>query len=191
MSKKTLRKLCWGICLLMSCAAGAFAQGGPPPGGGGGRQGGQGGMGGPGWPGGPNGQGNPNGQGGPHGEGSPQGRGVSQPHNALQFGPVGRWWDDRTVTRAVGLSNVQQRKMDGIFNANKPAILDSYKAFLKAQANLQTVNSDPKADKARLFAAIDAVTQARGALQKATSAMLLEIRQQMEPAQIEKLEKLQ
>jgi hypothetical protein len=81
--------------------------------------------------------------------------------------------------------------MDAIFNANKPAILASYKAFLSEQSKLEALNKDPQVDKARLFAVIDAVSQARASLQKATSQMLLEIRQQMNSDQIVKLEKLQ
>jgi hypothetical protein len=81
--------------------------------------------------------------------------------------------------------------MDGIFNANKGAILSSYKALLSEQAKLDKLNKDPQVDKARLFEAIDAVSQARASLQKATSQMLLQIRQQMDAEQIAKLEELQ
>jgi Heavy-metal resistance len=111
--------------------------------------------------------------------------------NALQFGPVGRWWDDKSVARNLALSSQQQRRMDTIFNAHKPAIVDSYKAFLKAQANLETVNRDPHPDQAQVFSAIDAANQARSALQKATSSMLLEIRREMSSDQLDKLGKLQ
>jgi hypothetical protein len=113
------------------------------------------------------------------------------PHNALQFGPVGRWWDDRSVMQQIGLRREQQRRMDTIFDAHKPAILDSYKVFLKAQANLAAVNKDPHAEKNQVFAAIDAVNGARSALQKAASAMLLQIRKEMSPDQIDKLQKIQ
>ena len=113
------------------------------------------------------------------------------PHNALQFGPVGRWWDDQSVVQSIGLRREQQKRMDAIFDANKPAILDSYKGFLKAQSNLTAVNKDPQANKDRVFAAIDAVNQARASLQKATSAMLLQIRKEMDPDQVNKLEKIQ
>ena len=75
--------------------------------------------------------------------------------------------------------------------ANKPAILDSYKGFLNAQSNLAAVNKDPQANKDTVFAAIDAVNQARAALQKATSAMLLQIRKEMDPDQVSKLEKVE
>lgn len=108
--------------------------------------------------------------------------------NALQFGPVGRWWDDHSVIQAIGLRREQQRRMDAIFDRNKPAILDSYKVFLKAQSDLTAANKDPQTTKDRVFAAIDEVNQARASLQKATSSMLLQIKQEMDTDQINKLE---
>lgn len=121
---------------------------------------------------------------------------MGSPHSStarrsiLQLGPVGRWWDDKKVTNAIGLRREQRRRMDDIFNANKPAILSSYKTFLKEQANLDAVSKDKHTDKSRLFAAIDAVSRARASLQKATAQMLLQIRQEMDQDQIKKLEKI-
>lgn len=183
-------------CLAAATGRGAFGQGqhpggpppgGPPPGGvppagfpgGGGPQTGPGGSG-PGRPDGP----------GTAGPGAGMHRGNNAAHSSVQFGPVGRWWDDRTVVQSIGLRREQQRQMDTIFNANKPAIVSSYKTFLNEQAKLKALNKDPKVDQTRLFTAIDEVNQARAALQKATAQMLLEIRKQMTPDQIEKLEKL-
>jgi hypothetical protein len=191
MSTKILRILCCCICLALAPCVRSVAQG--PP------QGGQGGEdrdrpdrpGSPGSPGGPGGPAGPGGSRERHHTESARGKVTAPARNALQFGPVGRWWDNRSVVQAIGLRREQQRKMDSIFNANKPAILDSYKTYLQAQANLSTVNKAPQADKDHVFAAIDAVNQARSSLQKATSAMLLQIRQEMEPAQIDKLEKVQ
>lgn len=133
------------------------------------------------------------GQGRPNGHG-PDGAGLRRSdnagHSSLQFGPVGRWWDDRTVVQSIGLRREQQRQMDTIFNANKPAIVSSYKTFLNEQEKLKAMNKDPNVDQTQLFTTIDQVNQARAALQKATAQMLLQIRQQMSPDQIEKLEKL-
>ncbi len=184
MSKITLKILCFCFCLALIPSLNSLAQEGGDrdhdrPGG-------------PGSPGGPGGLSGPAGPREPrHPEHRGKGRSTIVPHNALQFGPVGRWWDNRSVVQQIGLRREQQRRMDSIFDANKPAILDSYKGFLKAQSNLTTVNKDPKADKDQVFAAIDAVNQARSALQKATSAMLLQIRQQMDPDQVNKLEKVE
>jgi hypothetical protein len=139
-------------------------------------------LGGPGGPGGPN---------DVHGTNSGSASGAAMQKNALQFGPVGRWWDDKSVVQQIGLSKNQQKKMDSIFDANKPAILSTYKTFQKAQTNLAAVNKDTKADKTTVFAAIDDVNHARSDLQKATSAMLLQIRNEMDSNQIAKLEKIQ
>jgi len=111
--------------------------------------------------------------------------------SGVQFGPVGRWWDDRSVVRTIGISDDQKRRMDSIFNANKPAILASYQAYLKEQSKLAALSHNPQADQAATFSAIDAVNQARAALQKATAQTYMQIRQQMNPDQIQKLEKIQ
>jgi Spy/CpxP family protein refolding chaperone len=187
MKIRFLRIACIGLCLVAATAAGAFAQGRGGPGGGGPPPGG----GGPGGPGGPGGSVGPGGFGTqppPSMTGSP--RTNSPAHGALQLGPVGRWWDDKSVAQTVGIRKEQQKKMDAIFGANKQAILDSYKIFLSEQAKLDALSKNPKADQAKLFAAIDAVSQARAGLQKATTQMLLQVRQQMDPDQIAKLEKL-
>jgi Spy/CpxP family protein refolding chaperone len=182
MNARFLRIVSLFFCLLVAISTSAFAQGkgpgGAPP---------------------PAGRG-PNGPGGAPPPGSASGENqanssVSSQANTsmrtgLQLGPVGRWWDDRSVGQSIGLRSEQKRKMDAIFNTNKPAIVGSYKAYLSEQSKLNALSKDLQADQARLFAAIDAVSEARASLQKATAQMLLQIRQQMDTQQIEKLEKL-
>ena len=92
--------------------------------------------------------------------------------------------------RTIGLSTDQQKKMDVVFNANKPAILATYKTFLAEQAKLDAISKQSQVDQSKMFAAIDAVSQARVALQKANTQMLLQIREQMNADQIAKLEAL-
>jgi Spy/CpxP family protein refolding chaperone len=91
---------------------------------------------------------------------------------------------------SVGINRQQQKRMDSIFDANRSAIVSSYKTFLKAQANLDALNKATHPDQAQVFSAIDAVNQARASLQKAASAMLLQIRGEMTSEQVEKLESL-
>jgi len=182
-----------GACLTSVMALGSTAHGqspggpphgGPPPGapGPGGSGPGSGGPGGGNTPGGPTGSRAP-------GTGAKGAAGAAR--SGTQFGPVGRWWDDKSVVQTIGLRKEQQQKMDVIFNANKPAILQSYKSFLNEQSKYEKISKDPQVDQASLFAAIDNVSKARASLQKATAQMLLQIRQQMDPDQIAKLEKLQ
>lgn len=185
MKMRLLRIVCICTCLVATAGLSALAQGKPPSGGGPGGPppGGYG-------PGGPGSLSAPGGPGGPPSSGARSASTNGTAHGAVQIGPVGRWWDDKTVVRAIGIGKVQQRQMDATFSANKPAILNSYKTFLSEQAKLNALSKDPNVDKERLFAAIDAVNQARAALQKATTQMQLQIRQQMKPEQIKKLEKL-
>jgi hypothetical protein len=124
----------------------------------------------------------------PAGSGSPGANGPAS--GGVQFGPVGRWWDDKSVVQAVGLSKDQQKKMDTIFSANKPAILDSYKTFLREQSRLEALNKDSKATKEQIAGAHDAVEKARATLQKTTAQMLEQIRQQMAADQITRLQNL-
>jgi hypothetical protein len=169
------------LVLLCTCLTGGIAlaqgrgPGGPPPGGGapGGR--------GPGGPGGPPAPANNN-------SGATNG---NARNSTAQFGPVGRWWDTKSAAQTVGLSRQQQKKMDVIFNANKPAIVQTYKILLAEQAKLDKLTKDPNVDKSQMFAAIDAVNQAHSALEKATTQMLLQIRQEMDADQLQRLEKLQ
>jgi len=81
--------------------------------------------------------------------------------------------------------------MDSIFKANKPAIVASYRTYLQEKAKLDSLSNQNSVDKATMFAAIDSVNEARANLQKATTQMLLEIRGEMDPEQIKKLEKIQ
>jgi Spy/CpxP family protein refolding chaperone len=112
-------------------------------------------------------------------------------YSVLSLGPAGRWWDDKFIVQTVGLTKDQTKRMDRIFNANKPAILESYEAFLKEQSRLDALSKDPQVDQVRLFAGIDAVSLARASLQKTTTQMLLQLRRQMNPDQIHKLDQLQ
>jgi hypothetical protein len=192
------------LCLCVMLAGGVALAQGRGPGGGGGAPGG-GGMGGPGMPGGggPGGMGAPgggnapsNGRPNPQASGPSAGGGAKQPvatsspaHGGLQLGPPGRWWDDKSFAKDVGLSKEQQKKMDGVFDANKGAIVDSYNALTREQTKLQTLSQAKTLDEGKIFAQIDTVAQARVALEKANAHMLLMVRQQMDAEQLARMDK--
>ena len=188
-----------GICLAIGVASTALAQGrgpgGPPPGGGGpggpgGGGPGGGGMGGPQFPGGPNPggprppEGSPQ-QPGPRGQ-SPQG----PPPAGLQLGPPGqRWWDDKGYVRSLKLRPEQQAKMDAIFEQNRAALLSRFEGVHQEEAQMDQLTSSPALDEAALFAQIDRVAKARADLEKATTHMLLQMRKEMDPDQIKRLDR--
>jgi Spy/CpxP family protein refolding chaperone len=173
------------LCLFLCAGAskGAYGQGpgGHPPSG---PPGGRVSSGAPGAPGNSNVPGNSNGPGNASRQAS------VTTANGVKLGPPGRWWDDRATTQAVGLRKDQQKKMDVIFDASKPAIISAYVAFQKQQTALNELSKSPQVDKAKIFAAIDSVNQARAALEKANTQMLLQIQAQLDPAQLAKLESL-
>jgi hypothetical protein len=177
---------------LMLATAAAFAQGRP----GGGGMGGGGGMRGGGSPMGRPGGGFPGAQpnygGGPSMQRppnlNPPGT-LSTMRGGLQLGPPGRWWDDRGFAKSLNLRKDQQKKMDAIFNANKGAILDSYKVLQEQELRLESATRDTKLDETKIFAAIDGVNQARSVLEKANAHMLLQVRGEMDADQVTQMER--
>jgi Spy/CpxP family protein refolding chaperone len=145
-------------------------------------------------PGFPAGQGSPGGfpSSGRAGGAPPAGRAADVPRSSTHtsLGPPGRWWDDRNFAMSIGLTKDQQHKMDAIFNKSKPALLDKYNSLQMEQSKLEALMNLPQPDKQRLFTQIDAVNQARAALEKVNTQMLLQIRQQMQPEQVARLDKL-
>ncbi|MCU1322602.1 MAG: hypothetical protein JWM43_2251 [Acidobacteriaceae bacterium] len=187
--RKPLQSLLLCTSLLLA-GANALAQGRGPGGGGPGGPGGGGPGGGPGF-GQPSGfHGNiPNGRtGGPLQSSGTKGTNSTM-RGGLQLGPPGRWWDDKGFAKSLGLSKDQQKKMDQAFNANKSAILGTYKALKKEESQLEALTRQPKLDETRIFAGIDSVAQARAALEKANAHMLLQVRQEMDADQITRMEK--
>jgi Spy/CpxP family protein refolding chaperone len=95
---------------------------------------------------------------------------------AMHVGPPGRWWDDPQMAQRVGLSQAQQRKMDDVFQQSRPQLIDLNAALQKQEALLDPMLASDPVDDQKVLAQISLVVQARGALEKASSAMLLGLR---------------
>ena len=113
---------------------------------------------------------------------------VRFPHPGLQLGLGGRWWDDHKVVKKLNLSPSQQQRMDSIFEANKPTLVTLYSNLLREQTRLASIPPGDLQDEARVFAAIDRVAQARSHLEKENVHMLLQVRQQLDPQQLQLLD---
>jgi len=183
------RALLAGVWLASAAVPFALAQGrgpgGPPPGGPGGGMGG-GGMNGGGapFPGGDTGRGGPS----PSiGQGSQP---ANPPRGGLQFGPPGqRWWDDKSFAKSLKLRPEQQTRMDAIFEQNRTALVSRYQTLEQAESQMDRILKDPRLDEATLFTQIDRIAQARADLEKANTHYLLQLRKEMDPDQIARLEK--
>jgi len=177
------------VCLAVGAATTlAQVRGGPPMGGGPG-VGPGGGMGGPPFPGGGIGVGG-------IGVGSLPQAGQSQPRiqgndgsrSGLQLGPVGRWWDDHSVVKSLKLRPEQTARMDAIFEQNRGSLMQHFQGLQQAELLLDALARSPVPDEVALDTQIDRVAQARAELEKVNTHMLLQIRREMEPEQIKRLE---
>ncbi len=106
----------------------------------------------------------------------------------LQLGPPGRWWDDRSFARSLGLDSGQQHRMDEVFNATKPTLVKLFKTLQHEESQLEKLTRGRNPDEAQIFAQIDRVTQARGEVEKASAHMLLAIRKEMTDDQVARLD---
>lgn len=168
-------------CLMMAATA-AYAQG---PGGPGGPGGGPGGMG---MPGGGGRMGGMRGGGMPHGDGSGGGMRGGNSHGN---GVSGRWWDNKGVAKSLGLNGDQQKRMDQVFSQNRDTLQQRYDAFVKQQSKLDALKRTNSASENDLFTEIQRTAQARAELEQAYTHMQLQIRGELTPDQINKLEEAQ
>ena len=177
----------FGYVALLQAQQGGPPHGGPPSGAGGGNSqpGGINGM-----PGTPTSMGNAGDipRGGPPPGSAPDQRGtVSTMSGGLQLGPPGRWWDDKHFAKDLHLRPEQQKKMDGIFDENRAALIRTYDGLQQEEQRMQTLVNAPVLDENALFTQIDRVAQARAALEKANTHLMLQIRGEMTAEQIARL----
>jgi Spy/CpxP family protein refolding chaperone len=111
------------------------------------------------------------------------------PRIGLQLGLGGRWWDDGKVGKRLTLRDDQRRHMDDIFEANKPTLVTLYTNLQREETRLASLPPGDMQDESKVFAAIDRVAAARTELEKASAHYLVQIRQQMDPAQLDQLDR--
>jgi Spy/CpxP family protein refolding chaperone len=118
---------------------------------------------------------------------------MSQPrselHSGLQLGLGGRWWDDHKTVRKLNLRPDQQHRMDDIFETNKPTLLTLFSNLQREETHLASLPPTDLQDESKVFAAIDRVSHARSDLEKENAHMLLQIRQQLDPNQLQTLDR--
>ncbi len=125
----------------------------------------------------------------PNGFDRPAAESHGMPRMGLQLGLGGRWWDDHGTAKKLNLSSDQQRRMDGIFEANWPTITNLYTNLQHEEINLGSLSNADLRDETKVFAAIDRVSHARTDLEKEYAHTFLQIRQQLDPDQLEALDK--
>jgi Spy/CpxP family protein refolding chaperone len=125
---------------------------------------------------------------GPRGFGRSNADSRSQSRMGLQLGLGGRWWDDHGTARKLRLNSDQQTRMDGIFEANRPALTSAYTNLQHEELNLAGLSHADLQDESKVFTAIDRVSHARSDLEKQYAHTLLQLRQQLDPQQLDALD---
>ncbi|HLI76915.1 MAG TPA: Spy/CpxP family protein refolding chaperone [Acidobacteriaceae bacterium] len=135
-----------------------------------------------------NGMGNRDNGGPPPGRAPESAGTTSAMRGGLQLGPPGRWWDDKHFAKDLKLRPDQQRRMDGIFEANRASLIRRLEDSHQEETRLESLVHSKNLDETALSAQIDRVWQARAELEKAYTHYLLQIRNEMDADQVSRLE---
>jgi protein CpxP len=107
---------------------------------------------------------------------------------AFHLGPPGRWWNNPAFAAELGLSPDQQKRMEAVFEQNRPELIDLSTAVQKEEANMEPLLSVDQPDESKVLMQIDRIAQARAQLEKANARMLLGLRRVLTQDQWKKLE---
>jgi Spy/CpxP family protein refolding chaperone len=102
----------------------------------------------------------------------------------------GRWWNDPMLAQKLNISADQKEKMDGIYEQYKLHLIDLNANLQKQQVLLEPMVASKAPDQAKTLAQIDAVVNARAALERENAHMLFAIRETLTPDQWQKLKVL-
>ncbi len=113
---------------------------------------------------------------------------VGAVRGGLQFGPPGRWWDDKRFAKDLRLRPDQQHRMDAIFEANRAGLQRRLQDLEQEQNRMGALTHTRVLDEPALLAEIDRMAVAHAELEKANTHYLLQIRAEMDTEQIARLE---
>ncbi|MDR3735574.1 MAG: periplasmic heavy metal sensor [Acidobacteriaceae bacterium] len=122
------------------------------------------------------------------GNANPRQKNAEHAQSTLQLGPAGRWWDDQKVAKAVGLKPEQRQRMDTVFNANKTQLFNTYRTLKIEESKLDSLQRAESPDEDKILAQIDKVTALRGQLAKSSASLALQLRKELTPDQLQKLQ---
>lgn len=87
------------------------------------------------------------------------------------------------MSKRLGLSSDQKKRMDDVFQQNRLKLIDLHAALSREEATLDPLIDSPQMDDTKILAQIDRVAQARADLEKANARLLLGIRHVLTPDQ--------
>ncbi len=101
--------------------------------------------------------------------------------------PEGKWWKNPRVTAELGVTPEQTAEIEKVFVRSRPRLIDLRAELEKKELDLQAAMDDKATDRAVVEKRIEAVENARAALQKTRALMILDMKQVLKPEQWERL----
>lgn len=124
----------------------------------------------------------------PHGRRNEDGGPGGPMRGVMQLAPPGRWWNDRKMAKSLGLNDDQKKRMDTVFGQNRDLLVSRFDTLNKAQSRLDSLTKTARPSEAALDAEIDHVAQADADLAKTITHLQLQLRDEMTPEQLGKLD---
>jgi periplasmic protein CpxP/Spy len=106
----------------------------------------------------------------------------------MMHGPMGKWWKDSELAKNIGLSEAQIKQIEQTFYDHRLKLIDMRADLEREEAKLQPLIESDQPDEAKVGTQIDAVSAARGRLEKANAMMMLSIRKILSLEQWKKLQ---
>lgn len=95
----------------------------------------------------------------------------------------GRFWDNPKIASALKITPDQQKEMDDILFRHREKLIDLQAGLRRAELEMEPLMNADEPNRTAIEAQIDKVVAARGALEKANSDFLLDIRMKLTPDQ--------
>jgi len=106
-----------------------------------------------------------------------------QAAGANQGGGTAAWWTNSNITSRLGITDEQKAKLEKAFENHRPQLESSKQLLEKEEAQLAKLLDADTVDHNAVLTQIDRVVQARGEMERANSAMTLEMREVLTRAQ--------
>lgn len=119
------------------------------------------------------------------------GPGPSGPMVVMRGPGPGAWWRDSQVTKTLELSEAQIARIEQTYMAHRLRLVDLRADLEKQELRLQPLLDVEQPDEAKVAAQLDAITAARGKLEKEHALMLLAVRRVLTVDQWKRLQALQ
>jgi Spy/CpxP family protein refolding chaperone len=102
----------------------------------------------------------------------------------------GRWWQSERFQKALGLTQEQITRIDGIYQATTPLLRAQKEAFDRREEKLSKVIADPKSDEAMVIHATDRLEGARNEMGRTRTLLIFRIRRVLTDEQHVKLNEM-